>query len=89
MCVFWCVGFGLGLGLGVFVWVCVCFCVCLCVCVGGDGSLCVCVSHLPGAVAALAAEVLAMSQQTRGAGALEREPGVNEGRGATVMIHEE
>jgi len=40
-------------------------------------------------VAALAAQVLAVGQQPGGARALEREPRVDEGRGATVVIHEE
>lgn len=47
------------------------------------------VSHLPGTVAALAAQMLAMGQQPGRAGALEGQPGINEGRGATVVIHKE
>lgn len=47
------------------------------------------VSHLPSTVAALAAQVLAVGQQPGGAGTLEGEPWVNEGRGATVVIHKE
>lgn len=47
------------------------------------------VSHLPGTVAALAAQVLAVGQQPGGARALEGQPRVDEGRGATVVIHEE
>ena len=40
-------------------------------------------------MAALAAQVLAVGQQPGGARALEGQPGVDEGRGATVVIHEE
>lgn len=47
------------------------------------------VSHLPGTVAALAAQMLAVGQQPGGARTLEGQPRVDEGRGATVMIHEE
>ncbi len=47
------------------------------------------VSHLPSTVAALAAQVLAVGQQPGGARTLERQPWVNEGRGATVVIHKE
>lgn len=47
------------------------------------------VSHLPGAVAPLAAQVLAVCQQPSGARTLEGEPRVNEGRGTAVVIHEE
>lgn len=55
----------------------------------------VCVSHqpsgadLPGTVAALARQVLAVSQDARGPSALERQPGVDEGRGSAVMVHKE
>ncbi len=47
------------------------------------------VSHLPGTVAALAAQVLPVGQQPGGARTLEGQPRVNEGRGATVVIHKE
>lgn len=47
------------------------------------------VSHLACAVAALAAEVLAVGQQTSGACTLEGEPRVDEGRGTTIVIHKE
>lgn len=47
------------------------------------------VSHLPSAVTALATQMLAMGQQPSGAGALEGETRVNEGCGATVVIHKE
>lgn len=47
------------------------------------------VSHLPSTVAALTAQMLAVGQQPGGARTLERQPWVNEGRGATVVIHEE
>lgn len=47
------------------------------------------VSHLASAVAALAAQVLAMGQQAGGTGALEGQPRVDEGRGTTVVIHKE
>lgn len=47
------------------------------------------VSHLPGTVAALAAQVLAMDQQAGGTGALQGQPRVDEGRGTTVVIHKE
>lgn len=47
------------------------------------------VSHLPSTVAALAAQVLAVGQQPGGARTLEGQPWVNEGRGATVVIHKE
>lgn len=47
------------------------------------------VSHLPSTVAALAAQVLAVGQQPSGARTLEGEPGVNEGRRATVVVHKE
>lgn len=47
------------------------------------------VSHLPSAVAALAAQVLAVGQQPGGARTLEGQPRVNEGRGAAVVIHKE
>lgn len=46
-------------------------------------------SHLPSTVAALAAQVLAMGQQAGGTGALQGQPGVDEGRGTTVVIHKE
>lgn len=46
-------------------------------------------SHLPGAVAALAAQVLPVGQQAGGAGALEGQPRVDEGRGAAVVVHKE
>lgn len=38
---------------------------------------------------ALAAQVLAVGQQPGGAGTLEGQPRVDEGRGSTVVIHEE
>lgn len=47
------------------------------------------VSHLPSAVAALAAQVLAMRQQAGGTGALQGQPWVDEGRGTTIVIHKE
>lgn len=47
------------------------------------------VSHLPGAVAALAAQVLPVGQQAGGARALEGQPRVDEGRGAAVVVHKE
>lgn len=47
------------------------------------------VSHLPSTVAALAAQMLAVSQQPCRARTLEGQPWVNEGRGATVVIHKE
>lgn len=47
------------------------------------------VSHLPGAVAALAAQVLAVGQQPGRARTLEGQPWIDEGRGATVVIHKE
>lgn len=41
-------------------------------------------------MAALAGQVLAVSQKARrGPRALERQPGVDEGGGAAVMVHEE
>lgn len=40
-------------------------------------------------MAALAAQVLAVGQQPGGAGTLEGQPRVDEGRGATVVIHKE
>lgn len=40
-------------------------------------------------MAALAAQVLAVGQQPGGARALEGQPRVDEGRRATVVIHEE
>lgn len=40
-------------------------------------------------MAALAAQVLAVGQQPGGARTLEGQPRVNEGRGATVVIHKE
>lgn len=57
--------------------------------------MCSWVSHqsswadLPGTVAALAGQVLAVSQEARGPSALERQPGVDEGGGTAVMVHEE
>lgn len=47
------------------------------------------VSHLPSTVAALAAQMLAVGQQPGRARTLEGQPWVNEGRGATVVIHKE
>ncbi len=47
------------------------------------------VSHLSSTVASLAAQVLSVGQQPGGARTLERQPGVDEGRGATVVIHKE
>lgn len=46
-------------------------------------------ADLPGAVAALASQVLPVGQEARGPSALERKPGVDEGGGAAVMVHEE
>lgn len=46
-------------------------------------------AHLPGAVAALAAQVLPVGQEAAGSSSLQRQPGVNEGGGAAVMIHKE
>lgn len=46
-------------------------------------------ADLPGAVAALACEVVPVSQQTGGPCALEGKPGVNESGGPAVMIHKE
>lgn len=46
-------------------------------------------AHLPGAVAALAAQVLAVGQQTTGPDALQGQPGVDEGGGAAVVVHKE
>lgn len=46
-------------------------------------------ADLPGAVAALASQVLAVGQEARGPSALKREPGVDEGGGPAVVVHEE
>ncbi len=46
-------------------------------------------ADLPRTVAALAGQVLAVSEETWGAGALERQSGVDEGGGTAVMVHEE
>lgn len=46
-------------------------------------------AHLPGAVAALAAEVLPVGQQAAGPGALQGQAGVYEGGGPAVVVHEE
>lgn len=46
-------------------------------------------ADLPGAVAALAGQVLAVGQQAGGPRTLERQPGVYEGGGSAVVIHEE
>lgn len=40
-------------------------------------------------MAALAGQVLAVGEDAGGPGALEGQPGVDEGGGATVMVHEE
>lgn len=40
-------------------------------------------------MAALASQVLAVSQEARGPSALERQPGVDEGRRTAVMVHKE
>lgn len=40
-------------------------------------------------MAALAGQVLAVGEDAGGPGALERQPGVDEGGGAAVMVHEE
>lgn len=40
-------------------------------------------------MAALAGQVLAVGEEAGGPGALERQPGVDEGGGAAVMVHEE
>lgn len=46
-------------------------------------------ADLAGAVAALAGQVLAVGQEARGPSALERQPGVDERGGSTVMVHKE
>lgn len=47
-------------------------------------------ADLPGTVAALAGQVLAVSQEAwGGASTLERQPGVNESGGTAVMVHKE
>lgn len=46
-------------------------------------------ADLSGAVAALTGQVLTVSQEARRSGALERQPGVDEGGGAAVVIHKE
>ena len=40
-------------------------------------------------MAALAGQVLAVGEEAGGPSALERQPGVDEGGGAAVMVHEE
>lgn len=47
----------------------------------------VALSHLPGAVAALSAQVLPVSEQSAGPSTLQRQPRVYEGGGAAVMVH--
>lgn len=46
-------------------------------------------ADLAGAVAALAGQVLPMSQDAGGPSALEGQTGVDEGGGSAVMVHEE
>lgn len=46
-------------------------------------------TDFPSAVATLASQMLAVSQEAWGPGALERQSGVNEGGGTTVMVHKE
>lgn len=46
-------------------------------------------ADLPGAVAALAGQVLTVSQEAWGPRALKREPGVDESGGTAVVVHEE
>lgn len=46
-------------------------------------------AHLSCAVAALAAQVLAVDQKAAGSSALNRQTGVYEGGGPAVMVHEE